>query len=198
MQSLYECLPYSVKYKGKVYKIKPYFDNVLQVFSIYQDKVFTDIQKLDIACGLLLVSRKKLNKSDKVGLINLIFDTIISSKKNAADNIKSFDFLQDGQYIYASFVYDYGIDLFQQQGKLHWWKFIALFNSLSESSKMSQIISIRLRPLPEPDKYNGKEIESLMKAKQFYALEFTQEEREKQLVNGLYKLRNTLLSLANK
>ncbi len=198
MQSLYECLPYSVEYKGRIYKIKPYFDNVLQVFGIYQDKVLSDMQKLDIACRLLLVGRIKLNESDKVGIINLIFETIISSKKNDTDNTKSFDFLQDSQYIYASFMYDYGIDLFQQQAKLHWWKFIALFNSLSESSKMSQIISIRIRPIPAPDKYNAEMIDSLMKAKAFYALTFTQEEREKQFVSGLYKLRNTLLSLANK
>lgn len=196
MQSLFEALPFSIEFKGKQYKLKPYFDNVLQVFDLFQDKVFTDTEKTDIAVSLLIKGKVRLNISDKCQLVNAIFDLLIDNKKHSADNVKSFDFMQDSQYIYSSFVYDYGIDLFNEQGRLHWWKFIALFNSLSEHSKMSQIISIRLRPLPKPDKYNAKEIESLLKAKNYYALALTQEEREKQLVSGLNQLKNTLLSLA--
>lgn len=52
------------------------------------------------------------------------------------------DYILDGEYIYASFMYDYGIDLIDIE-YLHWHKFKALFCSLSESSKIKNIMSIR-------------------------------------------------------
>lgn len=195
MQSLYEKLPYSVEYKGKVYRINPYFDKVLHVFALFSDKAFSDFERITLVCSILVQGKVRLKHLEKCELVNLICNTLVTVKGHSANNVKCFDFLQDSQYIYSSFVYDYGIDLFDEQCKLHWWKFISLFNSLSESSKMSNIIHIRLKPIPPADKYNAKEIESLIKAKQSYALEFTQEEREAQLVSGLNNVKNTLLSL---
>ena len=52
------------------------------------------------------------------------------------------DYILDGEYIYASFMYDYGIDLIDIE-YMHWHKFKALFTSLSENSKMKTIMSIR-------------------------------------------------------
>ena len=52
------------------------------------------------------------------------------------------DYILDGEYIYASFMYDYGIDLIDSE-YMHWHKFKALFTSLSEDSKMKTIMSIR-------------------------------------------------------
>ncbi|MCB7306188.1 bacteriophage Gp15 family protein [Bariatricus massiliensis] len=48
---------------------------------------------------------------------------------------------QDAAYIYASFKEQYGIDLTQE--KMHWWKFMALFESLGEDTKMSKIMYYR-------------------------------------------------------
>lgn len=51
-------------------------------------------------------------------------------------------FSQDAAYIYSAFREQYGIDL-TQPDKLHWWKFMALFESLGEDTKMSRIIYYR-------------------------------------------------------
>lgn len=53
----------------------------------------------------------------------------------------AYSFLQDAPYIYAAFREQYGIDLLEC--KMHWWKFMALFESLSEDTKMSKIMYYR-------------------------------------------------------
>ena len=52
-----------------------------------------------------------------------------------------YDYIQDGEYIYASFIKEYNIDLIDTD--MHWWKFKALFCSLSNDSKMGQIMGYR-------------------------------------------------------
>ena len=52
-----------------------------------------------------------------------------------------FDYILDGEYIYSSFLQCYNIDLIDVE--MHWWKFKALFNGLSEDTKMAQIMQIR-------------------------------------------------------
>lgn len=53
----------------------------------------------------------------------------------------AYSFAQDAPYIYAAFKEQYGIDL--TESKMHWWKFMALFESLNEDTKMSRIMYYR-------------------------------------------------------
>lgn len=53
----------------------------------------------------------------------------------------AFSFTQDAPYIYAAFREQYGIDL--TECDMHWWKFMALFESLNEDTKMSKIMYYR-------------------------------------------------------
>lgn len=55
---------------------------------------------------------------------------------------KLLDMIQDGSYIYASFMQCYGIDLIDIE-YLHWHKFITLFKCLSEDCIIKKIISYR-------------------------------------------------------
>lgn len=52
-----------------------------------------------------------------------------------------YDYILDGEYIYASFLKEYGIDLVDTD--MHWHKFKALFISLSEDSKIKEIMGYR-------------------------------------------------------
>ena len=56
---------------------------------------------------------------------------------------QSFDFILDGDYIVGSFQQAYGIDLTDPSLKMHWHRFLALFRSLPESTKMAEIIGYR-------------------------------------------------------
>lgn len=51
-------------------------------------------------------------------------------------------FSQDAPYIYAAFREQYGIDLTTVES-LHWWKFMALFESLGDDTKISKIMYYR-------------------------------------------------------
>lgn len=56
-------------------------------------------------------------------------------------NDPAYSFSQDAPYIFAAFKEQYGIDL--TETSMHWWKFLSLFESLNEETKMSKIMYYR-------------------------------------------------------
>lgn len=64
-----------------------------------------------------------------------------ATPKQSRSNKKLYDFLQDGDYIFGSFMQAYGIDL--TESHMHWHKFKALFASLPDETKMARIIGYR-------------------------------------------------------
>ena len=189
-KTLHFPLPYAVEFEGKTYSIKPYFDNVLKVYALQKESDLTDADRVDLSLELLIEGKvDKLAMQQKIGLLNVAYDTLMgdagSSKKAGAP---AFDFVQDAGYIYASFFMDYGLDLYEQQGRLHWWKFYHLFLGLSDKAKIVQIMQIRSKEIPAPTKHNAEERAQLVRLKAQYALEFTQEERERNFAAGLKRL----------
>ena len=61
----------------------------------------------------------------------------------------------------------YGIDLIEQQGKLHWDKFKALLDGLGSETRFRRIVSIRQR---STDGLEGEELSALMEQQQYYRL----------------------------
>lgn len=187
---------------GKRLKLNLTFDNVLRVMDLQKEKELEDLDKLEISLEMLVVNYRKIKKlgyKEKLEVLEKIFSTFISppSNKPGSDE-KVFDFNQDAEYIYSSFMLDYNIDLVEEQGKLDWRKFIALFQGLSENAKISQVISIRTQKIPTPNKYNQKQIEALQKAKVYYRLQLPEEEAKEQFQKGLNKLADTLIQRAVK
>ena len=62
--------------------------------------------------------------------------------KRKEDKSPAYSFNEDGAYIYAAFKEQYDMDLSSEE-PLHWWRFIALFESLGENTKISQIMFYR-------------------------------------------------------
>lgn len=179
------------------YKINLAFDVVLEVQNLFKEDL-TDIEKIETALNMLVINKgafKKLTIQQKNDLLTEIFQEfiIMKSKRQPKDSRKVFDFEEDGEYIYASFYMDYGIDLINQQGKLHWKKFIALFQGLSSKTKIKEIMNIRGREIPCPTKYNQKEIQNLRELKAYYALD----DMEKDYQDSLNALWGTLERMAN-
>ncbi|OQM45473.1 hypothetical protein B6A27_11330 [Anoxybacillus sp. UARK-01] len=65
----------------------------------------------------------------------------------------------------------YGIDLFEQHGKLHWKKFLQLLQHLDDKSKFKEVVNIRKMPMPKPDKYNTEYRKQIAVMKRIYALD---------------------------
>lgn len=173
----------SITIDGKDYALDLSFDNVLRIYELKDDDEIDNYTKIEYMFEMLVIGGESLDLSieQKSMIVEKIFDTfiLVESKykdqqetQNAEESAKKiWDINKDAELIYASFLYDYNIDLFEQQGKLHWRKFIALLNGLSEDSPFMQVIRIRTMEIPKPNKYNAKERETIRKLKRLYALD---------------------------
>lgn len=108
-----------------------------------------------------------------------------SNKRNTNHNrynqIYSYEF--DDTYIYSAFLQQYHIDL-QEVEYMHWWKFKALFDGLSEETEIVRIMgyrSINLSQIKDTERRNFYK-----KMKKLYALPDmrTQKEKEVEFARG--------------
>lgn len=162
------------------------FDVVLRARELQMDDSFSQAEKIDIQCEMFVENYEDIIDLDiltKTKIVSAIYEQFIFDGESLAqdDGEPVFDFEQDAKYIYASFMYDYGIDLFEQQGKLHWKKFVALFSSLSEESKFGRVVGIRTAKVPKPTKHNQEERRQLMRLKRLYRLRPIGQTKEAQL-----------------
>ncbi|MFC5773688.1 Gp15 family bacteriophage protein [Ectobacillus antri] len=181
----------SFLYKGQVLHVDLSFDNVLRVFELFKDPVFSDGEKIEIALEMLLIeysSIQHLSTKDLYTLFLYIFKEFLDmdlTQQEEADSQKVYDFEQDAGIIYASFLRAYQMDLFEQHGKLHWQKFLQLLTHLDEKSKFKEVIGYRQMKVPAPDKHNQEYRDHVMRMKRMYRLE--QEINEQQALEQLDK-----------
>lgn len=180
----------TIVYKGNVIHLDLYFDIVLKALELKEDNAFKDYEKLVIWTTMFIRDKEILKEFDLNDLQNIvpkIFEKISGDNSGTSSNDEEFFcFEQDADYIYAAFLSEYGIDLIEQQGKLHWYKFSALFKSLSDQCKFSKIIEIRTREVPQLNKHNTKEREELLKLKKVYALKVKDPQKKVQKLNSKF------------
>lgn len=187
----------TIEYKGRRYELDLSYDTVLNVQRMFRERKLDDGEMLMTALSLFGLSNKEtaqLDWSQRSELINAIFEEKLVTKKRprVGKLQKLFDFEEDGEYIYASFFQCYGIDLIEQRGKLPWDRFIALFQGLSDKTKIREVMRIRGMELPAPNGRNQKEIQELIELKTYYALGY----REENSKDGLERLFMTLEGMA--
>ena len=159
----------------KRFLINPAFDTVLEVQHLFAEEELTDHDKVEQALKMFVINDRRMRGmgiNAKVELLNEIYRQCINTRKHppSRKNIRVLDFEYDGEYIYSSFMLDYGIDLIDEQGRLPWKKFIALFQGLSENTKIREVMRIRSMDIPKPTGKNGKQIQEIMDLKSYYAL----------------------------
>ncbi len=99
-------------------------------------------------CGKELANSNKKGKNGKQG-----------------KQIYSYEF--DDDYIFSAFMQQYKVDL-QEIKYLHWWKFKAMFEGLSENTKMAEIMGYRAMDISKiKDKEEKKRYKNLQ---EIYAL----------------------------
>lgn len=161
--------------KGRLI-VNPAFDTVLEIQKLYLEDTMTGFEKIDQALQMLVKNRWNLrlySPPEKVKLMEEIGKRFIDVKKRPKvkkNPMPVLDFEEDGDYIYASFMQDYHIDLIDEQGKLPWKKFLYLFNGLSAETKIKQVMRIRSMTLPQYNGKNAKQIQELNELKSYYAL----------------------------
>lgn len=156
--------------------INPAFDAVLEIQKLYKEEGLTEYEKTGQALYMLVKNRWNLRlfgPAEKSRLLEEVYRKFIAVKQRPKIRQSPFpilDFEEDGDYIYASFMQDYGIDLIKEQGRLPWKKFLYLFNGLSADTKIKQVMRIREMEVPEFNGKNAKQIQEINELKSYYAL----------------------------
>lgn len=185
---LQDTLPQGVTVDGRFYRLDFDFRNVLRMMEIMgRDDLMPEAREyLAVKC---LTKRPK--NAGKV--LEAVRSTLFQNPPKT-DGKKVTDFVQDAPLIRAAFRQAYGIDLYRD--RLHWIEFSELLNAIPEGSRYSEVIGIRVRPMPKPTKWNADERAWLMKAKSDVALSMTEEERKTAYERGVAQVASFLLSLA--
>lgn len=188
--------PEFVKINDKKYEINTDFRVAIECNEIALDNEINDFERA-LAIIYKLFGDKGLNDvNNYVKLLELAKKYLSCNKEleNSDDEELDMDYLQDMDYIEASFMSDYNIDL--PQTKMHWWKFYNLLNGLSNSEMGNCCVLNRvrnLRNLDEKDIKDPNELAKIRKAKKHVALkkknvkqELTKE--QKQNSDDFYKM----------
>ena len=176
-----------IRWHGVDIKVNLSFDNVLLLFDLFTNDEISQHMKLDIAAEMLVYDIEILKALEPKRRLELTMD-ILKEKlgmkfddpvnKEPADimevEIPFYDFEEDAEYIFASFLMDYGVNLIEEQGKLSWEEFIVLFKNLSDETPMKQAIKYRTCEVPKKTKDNGDEVRHIRKMKEKYMLKKAQ------------------------
>lgn len=185
MFSFYEELIDEIEINGKTYSLNLFFDTVLLFFDLMNDDSFFDYEKVEIAFQMFINSDEEFDFETKYKVVEEITKRFIIGSENddtdhsqsSSEGKKYYCLKQDAEFIYASFMQEYGIDLIEQQGKLRWEKFKALLIGLRDNTKFKEVVGIRAMELPK-GKGTEKERRRIMKLKRIYALKQDQKDQE--------------------
>jgi len=167
---------------GATYSVNMAFDNIMQLFKLLDNPVLTDVDKVQGGIYQLLGTDLDLEIEEQVEVFNYLLENFVnqgSKKEEVVDldgnpmPVKKKDPAQDlkydASYIYNSFRQAYGINLFEEHGRLDWREFTSLLRGLPEDTEYKKIIDIRTRPY-QKGKGTSEANRKLREAKRAYAL----------------------------
>ena len=170
MNIITDRLPETVDLGGKKYPIKTDFKVWLRFHGIITDTNKSPAEKFTdaVLCCFDSQKCKKLPDSyeETMSVLFSFFAGEPKEKKAVKSEEKVFDFTQDSEYIFVSFLAEYGIDL--SESSMHWYKFLALLGGLSEDSQLKKAIAWRSVNLADID--DPKKRSLYRKMKEFYSL----------------------------
>lgn len=167
---------------GTAYTVYASFDKVLRIFDLIGDSSASDSARTRAALEILLCSEAQLPpRQDGPALLKAIIEhfsvpgdapeeenvDVQGNPLPAKKIVETYRINHDGGLIYAAFMQAYGIDLIDQQGKLHWFKFVDLLRGLPDNTRFSEIC--KYRSYEKPSKKDTYE-KQMMKLKEIYAL----------------------------
>ena len=208
--------PDVIEAKTADYEVVMDFSRVLRLFELYKQDDIDVSEKLFITIEMFFLTPiNEIPEEDFQPILEGLTQKIIGDnsreetverdmKGNILEEEKKFyDFEEDADYIFASFMQDYGIDLIKEREKsnyywnkvqsgtmslekfrnhtMSWDKFNALLTGLSETSKFRRVIEIRQMEIPE--NATEKERKEIKKAKSAVALKSDREKIEFEMMD---------------
>lgn len=187
-------LPWSITLdSGRRIKLYASFDRVLAFLDVLRGKSMTEEDTEETAL-FLLFGDQRLSARETQEALAKAQSILFEQQKGKASGPRVMDFHQDAGLILAAFRQAYGIDLFQEQGRLHWLEFLALLIGIPQNTRLSEVMEIRACKVPPATKNNHEQVRALLKAKAAYRLRLTEEERKAQWQSGLQNLAKWMIS----
>ena len=175
--------PEYVEINNKRYKINTDFRIAIECNRVAEDTTIGDYERV-LAIIYLLFGEEGLNAEEYYEeLLNMARKYLACGKELEISNDKGepdMDYIQDMDFIEASFMSDYHIDLTKE--KMHWWKFFKLINGLSNSELGNTCILNRIRNIrnmnPNEIK-DSKERKKIIDLQKQFALKRKQKNKQK-------------------
>lgn len=176
-----------VELDGEIYEVNAMFDVLLRVIDLTNDESIHPNVRVAMGLVFLLGSEEEIDRhldihdefeflgkyslEERLEILKAILNKYVDVGESKQldrqgnpmpvveheESLQLMDFDHDADAIYSSFMQTYQIDLIEQRGKLHWFKFSALLNGLPEDTPIMNIISIRgWNPQDEKKKYNQR------------------------------------------
>lgn len=160
---------------GHTYELHLGYRTVLKWYEMLEDKNISDVDKVDNSFLLFVGNIPNISLEEKAKVVNAIQTMITERPYGSNDeqesrrtaNKRFFSYTKDAEAIYASFIYDYNIDLLDCSG-MRWEKFQALFDNLSQDSPFMRIVQIRQR---DTSKLKDEELSNVLELQRYYALD---------------------------
>jgi Bacteriophage Gp15 protein len=197
------------RYGSYVLHVDMAYDNILRLFELFEDNSFLEHEKVLIGLEMLLFDYEKVQDYDfeqQFEILKFILKEFLDidldkqqevneEQVDQAPEERGYDFKVDAERIYASFFMDYGMDLHEQQGKLHWNKFLALLNGLSKDTAFMQVVNIRTMEVPKATQGNEKHRMEIIQLKDKYSL-LTDKEKVARMDSQFDGLANAIVKKA--
>lgn len=176
MNILLDTLPETITVNGRAYFADTDFRTMIIFEKIIESRELTNRERIRQVIDLVLTDEQPAEIDLAVDEILYLYscgkpaETRRARPKNGDVELKQraiYDFEYDAPYIFSAFLSEYGIDLNGIE-YLHWWKFLAMFESLPDDCKIVKIMGYRAADL---SKIRDKdERHRLAKLKQIYAI----------------------------
>lgn len=176
--------PTKVEVDGVVIPIDTNYKTALRCLDVCDDQSISNQERALAIIYLLCEVIPDVDLTKLLKKLQLFLQCGKTEQKHSGK--KDMDFKQDEQFIYSSFIYDYGIDL--EKEEMHWWKFIDLLNGLSSDCILSRVRDIRTMDISIYK--DPKTKDRILKARAQVALKqkVVQTDEEKELENKFEKL----------
>lgn len=166
-----KALPQTVEADGRVFGINADFRVLLKIFRLFDDPEVGDREKRLLALAWFY---KDEIPPDGMGILYRFVNA-----EGGGGGKREFCWEFDAPEIYASFVQQYGIDLFEVDF-LHWYKFRALFSGLGPNTPFAR--KMQLRNADTKDLKNRAEAEKAKAAVQLPGKQSRTEYRQMELI----------------
>lgn len=176
------------------YNIKTSYKQGIKFELLMQDKDITKEEQVELALNLFYFNKDLKEIKTQEDIQKRIEDIIwfykcgkqektsLKKGENKQKQIYSYEF--DDNKIYSAFIQQYDIDL--QKIDLHWWQFKSLFESLTNSTQIVQIMEYRAininKITDKKEKKKYKELQEIYKLPDMR----TEDEKEEDFANVLW------------